>query len=199
MVFNSFINNIENFIVVEPTGIQQTIRGSFQVWEYRQTNSKLFGFDLNIKYDFNNYINFNHQSSIIKGYDLESDKPLIDMPPANIRNQISYFNSDLNNLSISMQSEYNFRQNEYPNNNFEVYVPTTATYEIVDVSTPPKAYHLINLNSKIDIHSDENSSINLGFKINNLLNTRYKNYLNRLRYYSHDLGRNFVVSLRYNF
>ena len=199
IVFNSFINNIEDFIVIEPSGIQQTIRGSFQVWEYRQTNSKLFGFDLNIKYDFNNYINFNHQSSIIKGYDLESDKPLIDMPPANTRNQISYFNSDLNNLSISLQSEYNFRQNEYPNNNFEVYVPTTATYEIVDVSTPPKAYHLINLNSKVDIHLDENSSINLGFKINNLLNTRYKNYLNRLRYYSHDLGRNFVASLRYNF
>lgn len=78
-------------------------------------------------------------------------------------------------------------------------MPTTATYEIVDVSTPPKAYHLINLNSKVDIHLDENSSINLGFKINNLLNTRYKNYLNRLRYYSHDLGRNFVASLRYNF
>ena len=119
------------------------------------------------------------------------------MPPANIKNQIVYSNLDLNNLTISLQSEYTFKQNKYPYNNFEVYIPTTETYEYIDLSTPPKAYHLLNFNSRIDILTDKNKSINLGFKINNLLNTTYKNYLNRLRLYTNDLGRNFILSVKY--
>ena len=175
----------------------QTIRGSFSLWEYRQTDAKLFGADLNVDYKLNKYINFIHQSSVIKGTDTKLNNPLIDMPPANIKNEIVYFNSDLNNLSISLQSEYTFKQNKYPDNNFEVYIPTTETYEYIDLSTPPKAYHLLNFNSRIDIRTDKNKSINLGFKINNLLNTTYKNYLNRLRLYTHDLGRNFILSVKY--
>ena len=197
LIFNSFLNTINDFIVIEPVEIMQTIRGSFSLWEYRQTDAKLFGFDLNVDYSLNKYINLIHQSSIIKGTDTKFDTPLIDMPPANIKNEIVYSNLDLNNLTISLQSEYTFKQNKYPDNNFEVYIPTTETYEYIDLSTPPKAYHLLNFNSRIDILTDKNKSINLGFKINNLLNTTYKNYLNRLRLYTHDLGRNFILSVKY--
>ena len=92
-----------------------------------------------------------------------------------------------------------FRQNEYPNNNFEVYVPTTETMELVDISTPPKAYHLVNFTSNIDLFTNNETPINLSFKISNLLNTSYRNYLNRLRYFSDDLGRNFSLSMSYKF
>ena len=121
------------------------------------------------------------------------------MPPANIKNSISYKNSRLNNLKISIESEYMFRQNEYPNNNFEVYVPTTETMELVDISTPPKAYHLVNFTSNIDLFTNNETPINLSFKISNLLNTSYRNYLNRLRHFSDDLGRNFSLSMSYKF
>ena len=197
LIFNSFLNTIKDFIVIEPVEIMQTIRGSFSLWEYRQTDAKLFGADLNVDYKLNKHINLIHQSSVIKGTDTKLDNPLIDMPPANIKNEIVYFNSDLNNLSVSLQSEYTFKQNKYPDNNFEVYIPTTETYEYIDLSTPPKAYHLLNFNSRIDIHTDKNKSINLGLKINNLLNSTYKNYLNRLRLYTHDLGRNIILSIKY--
>ena len=114
----------------------QTIRGSFSLWEYRQTDAKLFGADLNVDYKLNKYINLIHQSSFIKGTDTKLNNPLIDMPPANIKNEIVYFNSDLNNLSISLQSEYTFKQNKYPDNNFEVYIPTTETYDCLLYTSP---------------------------------------------------------------
>ena len=199
LVINSFVNKINNFIFIEPVDIQQTIRGSFQVWEYKQTNARLFGADISFSHNYGDHFSFTHQSSILKGYDIVLDKSLIDMPPPNIKNSISYKNSRLNNLKISIESEYMFRQNEYPNNNFEVYVPTTETMELVDISTPPKAYHLVNFTSNIDLFTNNETPINLSFKISNLLNTSYRNYLNRLRYFSDDLGRNFSLSMSYKF
>jgi iron complex outermembrane receptor protein len=199
LTINSFINKINNFIYIEPVDIQQTIRGSFQVWEYKQTNARLFGADVSFSSKLGDYFSFSHQSSILKGHDLVLNKSLIDMPPANIKNSISYKNSRLNNLKISIESDYMFRQNKYPNNNFEVYVPTTESMELVDISTPPKAYHLVNFTSNIDLFTNNETPINLSFKISNILNTSYRNYLNRLRYFSDNIGRNFSMSMSYKF
>ena len=199
LVINSFVNKIDNFIFIEPVDIQQTIRGSFQLWEYKQTNARLFGADINFNHKYGDYFVFTHQSSILKGNDLKSNKPLRDMPPASIKNAISYNNLRLNNLKVSLESQYVFRQNEFPNNNFEVYVPTTETFEEVDLSTPPKAYHIMNLKANFDLFSKNNFPINLSFNINNLLNTSYRNYLNRHRYFTDDLGRSLSMLIRYNF
>jgi iron complex outermembrane receptor protein len=196
---NPFINTINDFIVIEPTEIQQTVRGSFQVWEYRQSNAQLLGVDVDASYAFDENFRFNHQFSLVKGYDLTRNEPLINIPSTNTTNEIVYQNLELNNLRLALQSEYVFRQNEYPNNNFEVFIPETETTEIVDVSTPPDAYHLFNFNSSIDFRASQKSTFTIGFGINNLLNTSYRNYLNRLRYYADDLGRSFSLNLKLNY
>ncbi|MGV6829154.1 MAG: TonB-dependent receptor [Flavobacteriales bacterium] len=194
-----FINTISNFIVIEPTEIQQTVRGNFQVWEYRQTNAQLLGVDIDASYAFAKNFQFNHQFSLIKGYDRKRNEPLISMPPVNTKNEIVYQNTGFNNIRLALQSEYNFRQNEYPNNNFEVFIPETGITESVDVSTPPNAYHLLNFNSSIDFKATKTATLSVGFGITNLLNTSYRNYLNRMRYYADDLGRNFLLNIKINY
>lgn len=194
-----FINTINDFIVIEPTEIQQTVRGNFQVWEYRQTNAQLLGVDFDASYAFAKNFRFNNQFSLVKGYDRTRDEPLISMPPVNTKNEIVYQNPDFKNIRLAFQSEYVFRQNEYPDNNFEVFIPETETMETVDLSTPPDAYHLLNFNSSIDFKATQNSTLTVGFGITNLLNTSYRNYLNRLRYYADDLGRNFLLNLKLNY
>ncbi|WP_310992238.1 TonB-dependent receptor [Aequorivita marina] len=194
-----FINVINDFIVIEPTEIQQTVRGNFQVWEYRQTNAQLLGVDIDASYSFTKNFRFNQQFSLVKGYDRTRDEPLISMPPVNTKNEIVYQNPKFNNIRLALQSEYVFRQNEFPNSNFEVFIPETETTEIVDVSTPPDAYHLLNFNSSIDFKATAKSTLTVGFGVTNLLNTSYRNYLNRLRYYADDLGRNFLLNLKLNY
>ncbi|PRX56117.1 TonB-dependent receptor [Flagellimonas meridianipacifica] len=196
---NPFINSISNFIVIEPTEIRQTIRGNYQVWEYRQTNAQLLGVDVDAFYAFAKNYRINSQFSLVKGYDRNRDEPLISMPPLNIKNEIVYQKTEFNNIRLSLQSEYYFRQNEFPNNNFEVFIPETETMELVDVSTPPEAYHLINFNSSIDFKVNKKSTLTVGFGISNLLNISYRNYLNRLRFYADDLGRNFLLNLKFNY
>ena len=168
---NPFVNNIRDFIVIEPVEIRETIRGNFQVWEYRQTDAQLLGVDIDASFSINEKINLNHQLSIVKGYDNTLNEPLINMPPVNTKNEISYQNKKLQNLKISLQSEYVFAQNEFPNNNFEVYLPITETYEEVDISSTPGAYHLLNLNASMDFKTSKKSSLSVGLGINNLLNT----------------------------
>jgi iron complex outermembrane receptor protein len=196
---NPFVNNIRDFIVIEPVEIRETIRGNFQVWEYRQTDAQLLGVDIDASFSINEKINLNHQLSIVKGYDNTLNEPLINMPPVNTKNEISYQNKKLKNLKISLQSEYVFAQNEFPNNNFEVYLPITETYEEVDISSTPDAYHLLNLNASMDFKTSKKSSLSVGLGINNLLNTSYRNYLNLLRFYSDDMGRNFLLNLKLNY
>lgn len=196
---NPFINTIRDYIVIEPTGIQQTIRGNFQVWEYRQTDAQLLGFDVDASIRFAEKFRFNHQFSLVKGYDRSLDQALINMPPVSTTNELVYVNPRLNNLRLSIQDEYVFRQNEFPDNNFEVFVPETGTIETVDVSTPPDAYNLLSFNSEMNFNIGTNSNLSLGLTVSNLLNTSYRNYLNRLRYYADDLGRNFLLNIKINY
>ncbi len=188
-----FATKINDFILIEPTGIRQTIRGNFQVWEYRQTHAQMYGLDLDASFSLSDNMRFVHQFSLVKGYDKTSNEPLISMPPASTLNSLVYTNPGFKNLSISVQSNYVFRQNEFPNTNFEVVLPESIEY--IDISTPPDAYHLLHLNITAAIRPD----MQVGLYVNNLLNTSYRNYLNRLRYYADDLGRNITLQLKYNY
>ena len=199
LTVNSFANYVNDFIYIIPVDLMPTIAGVFPYWEYKQEDAKLFGFD--VKYErqyFNNFF-VGHQFSLIKGYERENSKPLVNMPPANLKNQISYNFPELNNLNISLESEYVFRQNEYPNNNFEVYVPTQENYQLLDTSTPPSSYHLLNFASSIGFNSKNGGSYKINLRVENLLNNLYKDYLNRLRYFTHEMGRNIMLSLSYNY
>ena len=196
---NPYLNNILDFIVIEPITTNSTIRGTFQVWEYRQTNAQLLGVDFDASYVFNKTLQFNHQASIVKGFDKIQEEDLINMPPVNTTNEIVYYSSKINNLRLALQSEYVFRQNEFPNTDFEIYIPETETQEIVEVSSPPPAYHLLNFNSSIDFNFSEKSTLTVGFQITNMLNVSYRNYLNRMRFFAHDLGRNVSVNIKLNY
>ena len=188
-----FATKIDDFILIEPTGIRQTIRGNFQVWEYRQTQAQMYGLDLDANLSLTDNVRFVHQFSLVKGYDKTSNEPLISMPAANTLNSLVYTNPNFNNISIAIQSNYVFRQNEFPNTNFEVVLPDSI--QTVDISTPPSGYHLLNLNITAAIRPD----MQVGLFVNNLLNTSYRNYLNRLRYYADDVGRNITLQLKYNY
>ncbi|MEH6679247.1 MAG: TonB-dependent receptor [Sediminicola sp.] len=192
---NPFFNAIDNFVVMEPTEVQQTIRGNFQVWEYRQTRARLMGVDIDASLPLTENLAYRNQFSLVKGADLSRDQPLILMPPVNLKNELIYQHPGFHDLRLSLQSEYVFEQNEFPDNNFEVFLPESQTFEMVDISTPPAAYHLLNFKSDVSFDLPHNATMGVGLSMTNLLNTSYRNYLNRLRYYADDLGRNVLLRL----
>jgi iron complex outermembrane receptor protein len=121
------------------------------------------------------------------------------VPSASTRNSVTYTMPSVNNLKLSLESNYVFRQNEFPDTNFDVFLPETNTTEIVDISTPPDAYHLLNFRSSIDFAINDKSNLNVGLMVNNLFDTSYREYLNRQRYFADDLGRNVLLQLKINY
>lgn len=198
IVLEGFYNYVTDFIYIEPTGVETTLRGAFPVWSYKQTNAHLFGFDSNVHYNVNTNFSITNKMSLIKGRDLTNKRALIDIPPFRTTTTLFFKKENWKNFYASLESEFNAEQNEYPNNNFMAFIPDTNTNELVDISTPPKAYHLLNFSSGFELNMSK-TKINLSFSIDNVLNQSYRNYLNRLRLYADDLGRNFQIQIQINY
>ena len=71
--------------------------------------------------------------------------------------------------------------------------------KVVDISTPPDAYNLFNLNLNWGPYNFVSSNIYFSLSIDNVMNKAYRNYLNRLRFYSDEAGRNvlFQIKIKY--
>lgn len=193
-----FYNFINDFIYIEPSGAELTQRGTFVTWEYKQVDAHLFGIDTNISYQVNKNISIANKSSFLRGKDMSNKRDLIDIPPFKTVTQLTFNKTEWYNFNASVESEFNARQNNFPNNNFEIFIPQTNSYELVDISTPPSAYHLLNFSSGIEFNLFK-TNMGLTFSVDNILNTKYRNYLNKLRYFADDLGRNFNIQIKINY
>ena len=183
---NPFIRLIDKFILMEPSGIQQTIRGNFQVWSYRQTDVSISGLEIETQYELTENLSLAQQFSGVKSYEIRSGKPLINMPPVNMINAANY---SYNELEMRIESNYTWRQSEFPDTNFEAFIPETQSTELIDVSTPPGAYHLINCSFKGPLKLLKSGKTYWSLTVQNLFDTSYRNYLNSMRYYADELGR----------
>lgn len=197
-----YYNHINDFIYLIPSevGIVPTIRGPFPEWKYIQTpsNAKIFGLDASVNYQISNYWNVNHKSAFIKGYDEKADLPLLDIPPFMTTNSITYSNSKWYDFNASLQSEWFFKQNEFPNE-FNYTVPIAGEDDIYVDLSPPPAYHLIHFQSEVTIPMFKQSLLNIRLSVNNILNTNYRNYLNRLRFFADETGRNISLQIQFNY
>ncbi len=195
---NPYFFYTRNYINEVPTGVQNTIRGVFPVWSYQQIDAKMYGADLDINWKLTSNITYKGRASYLYGQDLTHDVPLILMAPANVSNTIEFVKPEWNNFYFSVNNRQVFRQNRYPYNPVYItlYDGQGEAYEAtLDLSTPPKAYSLWGLQAGVDIYKN----FSVGVTVNNLFNTNYKDYLNRLRFFSYEMGRNIILNLKYNF
>ncbi|WP_019038679.1 TonB-dependent receptor [Psychroflexus tropicus] len=196
-----YYNYVNDFIILEPSGTDTTIRGAFPVWQYRQSDSRLFGIDASLSYAYENF-DLVSNLAYVNGQDLEQDLPIINMPPFNISNTLTYKKNEWNNFFLSLNSQLITEQNRFPDNNFEVRIinRTTGDFEdeLLDISTPPPAYHLLNLKSGMIFQWGE-KKLSVNILVNNIFNTSYRSYLNALRFYADEVGTNAMLQLKLNY
>ncbi len=192
-----YANFVNDFIVLEPTGVEFTIRGAFPVWGYRQTDVSILGFDVSGHADWTDHWRTEHLFSIVKGKDITSDLALINIPAANFSNSVRFSKPEWKGLELSLQSEYVFRQNEVPPN-ISVFSPEQQQEVILDINSAPDAYHILNFNSKMVFNLGK-QVLTTALLVNNLLDTNYREYLNRQRFFADDLGRNIILQFKLNY
>ena len=204
--FNSFgftispyISIIDNYIQLIPEGARFTIRGQFSVWKYHQNNANILGVDVNWYKTFNTHWNYTGEVSWLRGTNTTDDIPLIHMPATNFRNTITYTDGKKNPIQLGLTHQSILKQNRFPDYNFDAFEPVSQQYQYVDISSTPSGYTLFNFNGSYTHTFANTQSIKIGLTVENILNTRYRNYLNRLRYFADESGRNISIQLHYNF
>lgn len=202
MQVEPYFNRISNYIFIAPTPQGITAIGQagfFLEYEFLSTDALIYGVDFNLEYAISDQITFQNSTAFILGEDLNNDEPLIDMPPFNTRNTLQYQNKNWKNLRLELTSDFYAGQNRFPNYNFFFTIPSTAEQFLVDVSTPPDTYHLLHFRGSIQTQFTKKSTLEIGLNVQNILNIDYRNYLNRLRYFADEVGRNFQIQIKLNY
>jgi iron complex outermembrane receptor protein len=186
---------------LRPTDFETTIRGTFPVWEYQQTRAIISGIDFQSHWNLSEQWQHFFALAYVNGYDVKNSEPLIDIPPLNINNKIRFSKKEWSQLALELKSELVLRQNQFPNNNFttDVIVNNDFVPVVVDISTPPKGYQLWHFYSEIKFKTFSKTKTTLAFSVQNILNTTYRDYLNRQRFFADEMGRNFQIQLKINY
>lgn len=186
-----------NFINQVPTGVRSTNRGVFPVWEFQQIKARILGIDVDAQLHFTDYLKWKGSFSVLKGDDFTHNEPLILMMPTNFRNGIEFNSKKDNGFYILIENETSLHQNRFPlrNLNVDFIENGTLVSQELDYSTPPSGYSIFNVALGVDVLKN----LNFNFRLNNVFNTEYREYLNRLRYFMPEPGRNFVATLQFKF
>ena len=183
--FDAYLKYIQNFIYLKPRlendTLQSvlTVRGAFPAFDYTQVDALFTGFDLTLSYKLLPSLSLFSKTSIVRARDVRNNIFMVNIPSDRFENKIQY-NFKKNNAFISIAHQFVARQNRVEANS--------------DFLSPPDAYQLITYQSELKI-----KQLTLGLTISNLLNQSYREYLNRFRYFSDDMGRNISFRIKYKF
>ena len=195
---NPYLSHSKDYILAIPVGFEQTIRGAFPVWEYSPINSIFKGADFDFVYHIEDNIKYKNSISWIEAKDYQTNKPLINIPPLVINNEVQFSFGKFKKFNAIIGNKFVNKKILFPNYNSITSVIENGNKidKIVDVSTPPNGYNLFNLNFKWGPYNFVSSNVYFGLSIDNVMNKAYRNYLNRLRFYSDEAGRNVLFQIK---
>jgi len=185
---DAYLNFISNYMYLKPQKPPTlSIRGAFPTFYYTQHDVLFYGSDIKIQYHFTPLMMLTQKANLLRVQNLDSDEFIDRIAPNSIEtmlsknfNRIQYLNEAAINISLTTM----FKQHRYNKEND--YKTSPPTYALLNFSFE---FHPTFLKQKLDL--------NIG--ANNILNTRYRNYLDNMRYYTDAIGRNIYIQMRYIF
>jgi len=182
---DTYLKYIQNFIYLKPR-LQNdtlrsvlTVRGAFPAFDYTQVDALFTGFDFTLSYKPIPSFELFSKTSIVRAKDVRNNLFMVNIPSDRFENKLQY-NFKKNNAYISIAHQFVAYQNRVEANS--------------DFLVPPNSYQLITFQSELKI-----KHLTFGLTVSNLLNQSYREYLNRFRYFSDDLGRNISLRIKYKF
>lgn len=185
---NLYNNQINHYIYAKP--LLQSIHiisGTYPLFQYTQQDVRLRGVDAEADWDFTKHFTLVSKAAVVRGFNKSIHDWLVFMPADHFDNQLQYhFTSGNTWLQpyVSLQYAYTARQSRVPPNS--------------DYVAPPAAYGLWNASLGSDIAIGKRT-LRADLTVNNLTNVAYRDYLNRFRYYTDDLGASIVLRLSTSF
>ena len=188
-----YYHHFFNYIHLVPTNeTQLTIRGAFPVFEYQQTEAFITGIDFLSSFTISNSLYTQFRFNYVFGQNTSLDIPLVFIQPPSISLNLTY------RLKHSIQvSSVRFDDIELGVSNKYVF-EQTRLYDFQDLIGAPKGYYLLGFQGSTNMNIDE-FTLRFFIRVENVLNLKYRDYLDRLRYYADNMGINATIGLRFTF
>jgi iron complex outermembrane receptor protein len=173
--FTGFIYNLP-----QPQPIL-TVRGAFPLLNRVQDNAVLQGIDASLNRNLGKRFSVGVNGAYLYAQNTSDNIPLIMMPANRLRLMLGYKEDQfwkLNNLFASFEYTFVAEQKRYPAG--------------TDLIAPPPAYGLADVNVGFEAHIGK-QPLRISISAYNLLNTSYRDYLSRFRYYALDPGFNLML------
>ncbi|QJX47058.1 TonB-dependent receptor [Hymenobacter taeanensis] len=164
------------------------IRGTLISWQYYQTNATLRGLDIGLTYRLAPQWQLAGKASVVRGRDTKADQWQVFMPADRAELSVRYEapdgNGRLTGRYVNLGGYAVARQTRVPDN-----------YAAKDYALPPAGYALLGLETGATVHWGR-LPLEVSVAGSNLLNQRYRDYLNRYRYFANEMGRNVTLRVR---
>ncbi|WP_343633557.1 TonB-dependent receptor [Fluviicola sp.] len=180
-----FYNYFDGYINLQPSlPPMLTIIGAFPVFHYVQSNVQITGLNGRLEIPIGKYISYQFQGNLLLGTDLRTDQYLYGMPSNRITQRLR-FSTVRPGTSMNYFFEVElldvFRQKRYVANS--------------DYVAPPKGYDLLSAQAGIIKKMNNGESFQVVLGCSNLTNLSYRDYMNRFRYFTDELGRNWTIKV----
>lgn len=179
----------DGYINLQPQNrVSLTIRGAFPVFQYEQLPVDILGYDVDFLCEIYRGLGLRVMYDYLRGRDRRDNSSLVDIPPNLFTLTLDYKLGKLlgprfESFRVEAGYKHFFKKNILPHQDFLVapsaaYIFTAGIFSVIPFSA-------------FRVHAS--------LKVENIFNTKYRNYMNRLRYFAEELGINAHVNLRLDF
>ncbi len=202
LTLTAYAHYIENFTYDRPIAVLGTIRGPMPGFVFDQTDGLFLGADLTWQQQWNPSLRGTFGLSYLWSRDVKEDDFLINQPPITTSYQLVWKTKNIwkiESSQISIKPSYTFEQFQAPRtippqDLIDGSVTISPESDDFDFKDAPAGYFLMELAWRFKIKQFDAS-----FSVQNLFNARYRDYLNEMRYFADEMGRNFLFTINYTF
>lgn len=181
-------NYISDFINLEPElPPTLTIRGAFPTFRFTQVDARFVGADLSVSYKPWNPLTVMGKAAVVRATNVTESDYLILIAPDQLQLGLRYDferSEKLVEPYLKVMASHTRQQTRVP--------------EEQDYAVPPSAFTLFQVTGGFDLDLN-GQTLSCGLTVDNATGQRYRNYLNRFRYYADEMGRNVLLRLQYTF
>lgn len=203
--FSTFYQRIFNYYYLKAEGITQGVRGTFPYFRYRTTNALYTGFDVKANYEILKTLSIESSYNYLYAKNLNDNSYFLFTPPSSSDLGLTYHIeqlSHIDHIDVSGGCKYVFQQNHAPETisideilNDEDQLDNVSNFDILP---PPEGQFLVHAEISFKKFVNDNL-LEWSISANNILNSSYKSYTNRLKYYADEKGRSISIGVIYHF
>ncbi|MFM7858593.1 MAG: hypothetical protein ACKO96_43400, partial [Flammeovirgaceae bacterium] len=190
--------------------ITTTFRGAAPYFRYTQTNASFLGADFSAEWKPTAHLKISPKASVLAAGDQTNNDYLVFIPPNRYETTFRWESLEqmrIKSFFVEAKVLFTDRQHRAPRTitprqfleafeqGVDLFANDKRNFDFMDA---PAAYWLVNLSTGFSVRSQK---VKYDFRLSadNLFNTTYRNYTNRLRYFANELGSNFSVLLKCTF